>query len=82
MAEINESHVPDDPTDSSLEEALGLRKAFLPDDAAPPLDLDLLKRYVRGELAEAQASEVDRLAASFRTWHEGLLAAIEEDELA
>jgi hypothetical protein len=50
-------------------EALGIDAPEREDEAnAPPVDEELLRRYVRDELPEAVARHVDSLTARFKSW--------------
>ena len=68
-------------TEPSLLDKLGIKECFLPDEQAPPVDVERLEQYVRRELPEENASEVDTLIASYRNWHEAFGAALEQNDL-
>ena len=48
----------------------GIEVRFQPDEESPPVDLELLGRYIRQELSAAETNSICRLLASFRPWHD------------
>jgi hypothetical protein len=66
--------IPDDsaqrPVEQPLAEVFGIEVRYSPDECAPPVDLEKLRKYVRDELAVAETEEVCHLIASFRSWHD------------
>ncbi len=63
----------------SLADALGIRDDFAPDFMAPPVDRDLVARFVRCELSGADREQVTDLIAAFRPWRLALRAALGEE---
>lgn len=64
--------------DRPLEEVLGLKLKFLPDQLAPPVDEQRLRAFLRHELPRDEAREVLSFTLRFRTWHEALARAVRE----
>ena len=58
------------PVDWPLPELFGIEVRYAPDEFAPPVDLEKLRKYVRDELSAVETEEVCHLIASFRCWHE------------
>jgi hypothetical protein len=61
-----------------LEEVLGLKLKFLPDQLAPPVDEQRLRSFLRHELSRDEAREVLSLTLKFRTWREALARAVRD----
>jgi len=68
----NVRHRPPDQADDerSLAEEFGIKVHYLPDEQAPPVDLDLLEKYIRQELSPEKTTAVCHLLANFRVWHD------------
>jgi hypothetical protein len=75
-----DSRAPDDEGKSgSLLEELGIKEELLPDALAPAVDRRKLQAYVKGELSEEAAKEVDGLVARFGCWREAMALAVFEN---
>src|SRR5689334_20952045 len=56
----------------SLAEMLGVPDDFAPDWMSPPVDRDLIRRFVRSEADEPEREQVLDFITAFRPWREAL----------
>lgn len=52
----------------SLFDELGIELDFAPDELAPPVDEEQLRRFVRKQLPRDEETEVCQLVAAYRPW--------------